>query len=245
MFKWIKKRLKENKTEEIKEEPIPLLITIHGFGKRRHHEMDQLSEFLKNRNIELVSFDMYDLSDEKDCDWKQWVQRAKAQLAAAQLSKRPIYLLGFSMGGVIASYLATCYPVVKLILIAPAFNHFHLENYTNMVIKGASGLISSSPKSESNEPSLPKTFYPAFMDCVKQLKSSIANVTCPILLIHGDEDEVIPPRSSEWAFENISHDQKRLVFLHLGKHRILNDEHVRDVAYLLILDFIEERLLPL
>ena len=107
--------------------------------------MDQLQEFLNDKNIELISFDMYDLTDEKDCDWQQLVSNgAKAQLTQAQLSKRPIYLLGFSMGGVIASYLATCYPVVKLILIAPAFNHFHLENYTNMVIKGASGLISSS-----------------------------------------------------------------------------------------------------
>ena len=244
MFEWIKKLMKEEKTEEINQDNRPLLVTIHGFGKRRRHEMDQLQEFLSDKNIELISFDMYDLTDEKDCDWQQWVKRAKAQLTQAQLSKRPIYLLGFSMGGVIASYLATCYPVVKLILIAPDFKHFHLENYTNMVIKGASGLISSS-KNDGKEPSLPKSFYPAFMECVKQLKASIAKVSCPVLLIHGDADEVIPPRSSVWAFDMITHEQKQLIFLHLGKHRILNDEHVRDAAFLLIQDFIEDRLMPL
>lgn len=244
MFEWIKKLMKEEKTQEISQEVKPLLVTIHGFGKRRHHEMDQLEAFLKDKNIELLSFDMYDLNDELDCDWKQWVHRAKAQLTHVQLEKRPIYLLGFSMGGVIASYLATCFPVEKLILIAPAFNHFHLENYTNMVLKGASGFISSS-KHEEKEPSLPKSFYPAFIDCVKQLKSSIAKVECPVLLIHGDDDEVIPPKSSVWAFDMINHEHKRLIFLHLGKHRILNDEHVHDVAFQLIQDFIEERLMPL
>ena len=92
---------------------------------------------------------------------------------------------------------------------------------------------------------MPRSFYSAFMGCVKEHKNDIRKVNCPILLIQGDADEVIPTRSSEWAYEQISHDQKKCIFLHGGKHRLLQDKSVQDVAFLLIDDFLQDKLLPL
>lgn len=245
MFEWIKKRLvKEAELLDVSEENKPILITIHGFGTRRSLEMNDFALWSKDHLPELIAFDLFDYADETDCDWHEWVRRAEVVLKKAQSEKREIYLLGFSMGGVIASYLATRFPVKKLILIAPAFIHFNLENYTNIVIKSASVLLSSKVD-EVKKDSLPKTFYSAFLDCIKQLKSSISEVTCPVLLIQGDDDEVIATRSSEWAFNQIKHDQKRCIFLHGGAHRLLSDAKVNQEAFLLIQLFIEDKILPI
>lgn len=60
---------------------------------------------------------------------------AQKKLQNSLLKYDKVYLLGFSMGGVIVTHLASIYPVEKLILISTAFIHFHFENYTNIALK--------------------------------------------------------------------------------------------------------------
>ena len=219
-----------------------VLITIHGFGVNRKHEMDDFIQYATASKIEIISFNMFDIHDEDDDDYNKWILAAENKLQQAFDQNKKVYLLGFSMGGVIASYLAGKYPVEKLILISPAFIHFNIENYAGIAIKTGKKLLSGS---DENKPSMPRSFYCAFMGCVKEHKNDIRKVSCPILLIQGDADEVIPTRSSEWAYEQISHDQKKCIFLHGGKHRLLQDKSVQDVAFLLIDDFLQDKLLPL
>lgn len=244
MFEWLKNLfINEKELPAEPQKPEPVLVTIHGFGVRRSREMAQFAAYAENILPKVITFDMFDIEKEEENDPELWIQRAKAQMDEVFQEDRDVYLLGFSMGGVIASYLATQYPVKKLILIAPAFIHFSLENYTNIVINEAAKLVRKDKKSD--KPSMPKSFYNGFLDIVKEYKNSIAQVTCPILILQGDEDDVIPPRSSEWAYEQIPHEKKRLAFLHGGKHRVLEDEKVKDMAYNLINDYIHDQLLPL
>lgn len=225
----------------IKKEPETVIITVHGFGVRREHEMDDFKLYASHHLPEVITFNLFDIENDEDSHFNDWVKRAEDVVLQTLNRKKKIILLGFSMGGVIASYLASKYPVEKLILIAPAFIHFNLENYTNIAIKSGKKLLTKK-EAESSTPSLPKSFYSGFMDCVKEYKNSIQNVTCPVLILQGDDDEVIPTRSSTWAFSQINHEQKRCIFLHLGKHRLLTDSNVKDVAFLLIDDFIQNKL---
>ncbi len=217
-----------------------VILTIHGFGVRRENEMDELVEYAKNHSMEIVTFNLFEIEGKKDDDYKIWVKRAEEMMQKMIQENRRIYLVGFSMGGVIASHLASHYPIEKLILVAPAFIHFSLENYTNLAIKKGKQLISSS---ENKAASMPSTYYSAFLNCVKAYRNDISKVLCPVLILQGDCDEVIPVRSSEWAYEQIPHFNKRCVFLHEGKHRLLSDEKVKDVAFLLMDDFIHDKLL--
>ena len=93
----------------------PVILTIHGYGRRRSHEMDNLVNWAKKEHFDIIQFDLYDLFDERDCDPRQWLDRARAQVEKVLAEGRSHYLLGFSMGGVIASYLASLYPIEKLV----------------------------------------------------------------------------------------------------------------------------------
>ena len=99
----------------------PIIVTIHGFGRNLSHEFDPLARYLKARKYEVIQFDMYDLSNPNDANYKDWVQRCEAKLSLAIKENPNVILIGFSMGGVIASYLASIYKVQSLILCAPAF----------------------------------------------------------------------------------------------------------------------------
>lgn len=229
MLDWLKNRLtKKHQSLELDHPTKPVIITIHGFGRRTQHEFDNLALWGKQDGFDIVQFDMYDLFNEKDCNWMNWVQRAKIQVDQYYKQNRVIYLVGFSMGGVIASYLAATTPVKKLILIAPAFQYLHIESITDTITKSAMSLLSNEKKEEVQ---LPRSFYTAFSELIKNLKKYISQVQCPVLFLHGDEDEVISTKSSLNAFEKIPHDQKKLIILHQGHHRILMDENVNWEAY--------------
>ena len=241
MFEWLKKQFHK---EETPKEPVkqpPIIITVHGFGRRRMHEFDNLALWGKQDGYEIIQFDMYDLFDENDNEWMNWVQRAKDQVDFYHKQNRDIYLVGFSMGGVVASYLASIIPVKKLVLLAPAFNYINMEMITDTITKSA---ISLWKNEEKEEITIPKPFYTTFSELIKNLKKSISKVNCPVLILHGDQDEVISVKSSLNAYEKIPHDRKRLILLHEGSHRILMNEKVNWEAYQFMKLFFEGLLLP-
>lgn len=249
MFERLKSFFQPTQAPVQNKEKLPVIITIHGYGRRRKHEMDNLilwaSQDPQMSAYEIVQFDLYDLFDETDCDWKKWVGRAKAIINEYELNHRDIYLLGFSMGGVIAPYLAATSPnVKKLVLLAPAYQYLHMDAITNVITKSAVSFFTSDGKDDKQvEIELPKSFYSAFTDVIKNLKPYIHQVTCPVLLLHGDEDEVIPVKSSIYAYEKIPHEQKKLILFHEGHHRLLMDQKVNWEVYQVMRLFFQNHIL--
>ena len=95
MLDWLKHLLKKEELPSAVQKPV--IITIHGYGRRRKHEFDNFAAWGKQDGFDIVQFDMYDLFDEQDHDWMQWVSRAKEVVDSYRDSGRDIYLAGFSM----------------------------------------------------------------------------------------------------------------------------------------------------
>lgn len=73
--------------------------------------------------------ELFDPEDPKDSNGILWANRALHVVEKELLKQRRVILGGFSMGGVIASWIASMLPVEKLILIAPAFDLINPEEY--------------------------------------------------------------------------------------------------------------------
>lgn len=233
MVEWLKKLL------HIKKKPI--IITIHGFGRRTKHEFDNFALWGKIDGYDILQFDMYDIFNESDYHWQEWVQRAKQQVEIALETKRDIYVIGFSMGGVIAAYLSTIYDFKKLVLIAPAFQYINFEAIQDILKKSAISLFLNNQKKDDIE--LPKAFYGAFIDIVRNLKKSCEEIPTPTLIIHGAQDEVISTRSSIYAYEKIKHENKKLIILHGGHHRLMMEPSLNWDAYQITRLFFEHKIL--
>lgn len=241
MFEKLKQLFqRQPKLEAVVEKEKPVIITIHGYGRRRQHEFDNFVNWGKQDGFEIIQFDMYDLFDETDNNWMEWVGRAKQQLDVYK--DRTVYLVGFSMGGVIASYLANVCNIDRLILLAPAFQYIHMEHIPSLLTKGASVLLGNDKK-DKDEIEIPASFYGTFTELIKQLKKYIATVDCPVLFIHGDEDEVISLKSSLSAYEKVFHDKKKLFILHEGHHRLLMDEKVNWECYQIMKLFLQDQII--
>jgi esterase/lipase len=210
----------------------PVVVAIHGFGVRRSIELAPLVTEFSLKGHRVITPNLFDQTDETDIDAALWIERAENVIAAEIGAGNRVWLLGFSMGGVIASHLASLYPVERLVLLAPAFDYVSTRLVKLKVQEIMDDLL-NRPGPESDYPPLPESFKSVFQDVIARCGPSITEVTCPVLLLHGTDDEVIPVRSSEGAYAKIPHDRKRLFILKGVQHRILDSSINADVLMLI------------
>lgn len=215
----------------------PLIICIHGFGRRRDDEFIPLVEALKDE-YEFVIPLLYDQRHITDNVWHTWVSRAEEEIIKAKKDNREIILIGFSMGGVIASYLASRFNVKKLILLAPAFEYFvkqAKEKVKSMVVK-------EEPKPIDKYVDLPQEFYPTFMDIVENCKLGIEKIDCPVFMMAAIGDEVISYKTCLKYYEKVPHDNKKCQIFADGQHDLLADERLSKLVINNIQAFIEDKI---
>lgn len=196
------------------------VVALHGFGRRRTDEFLPLKNCLASTPVQLVLPELFNPRDPQDIDPQRWIERAEEAVQRLLQQDREVILIGFSMGGVIASHIAACMPVSKLILLAPAFSYVNMANAADFL----SGLLGGGKKEENDPyPNLPADFTSVFMNVVDSLKQDITLVDCPVLIFHGTADETIALSSSRRIFNKIPTTQKALVMLEGVGHRILDD----------------------
>lgn len=216
-----------------KEKEKDLVVTVHGFGTKTSSEMTPLKAFLNEKGYEVISFDIYDYNDKQDTDYKEWIKRCEDVMRKALGDGRRVTLIGFSMGGVIASYLASVFDIRQLILCAPAFNPVDFSKIQKI---GKNIITSSGSGSMTTDQTR------AFLNVVSRYKDSISQVEVPTLIIHGTADEVIQPKSSKKAYDLLPAKDKRLIYLEGAKHRFLYDQQMEKTAFTLIEDMLTDRI---
>lgn len=212
-----------------------LVITIHGFGRKLSDEMKPLADYLEKQGFEVWRFSYFDPDDQDDTDCKAWIARCEDKIRQAIAHKRKIHLLGFSMGGVVASYLASIYPVTDLFLAAPAFYPF---DFSKIEQAARSRLTSSSGSS------LSKAHTKAFIQTILGYRYSILQVDCPILMVHGTSDEMVSAASSRKIYEQLTTPDKALILLEGARHRFLYDGPYQSLAFCLVRDYFRNEIVP-
>ena len=200
------------------------VLVIHGFCGSLWENENLVNYLQQFRNLDVYAYTLPD--HEKDfltkSDYKKWI--SSTELHVQKLLKRynKVILIGHSMGGVIASYLATKYKIHKLILIAPAFEYLNFEQNKADILK---------PKSKKDDGAIYNEvvsklirYSPLvlneFRKLVKEYKEVIKEVNTSTLILHGNDDELVPLSSSEYAFNNIKTKDKNLTIIKGGRHRI-------------------------
>lgn len=220
----------------------PVIYAVHGFGVRRTDEFIPLKIYFESHGYQVITPVLFDQTDLNDIDAKMWIRRAEDGLAQLLRQKRRVWLVGFSMGGVIAAHLARILPVERLVLLAPAFEYITVKTVTDAAEGIARQIIRRPKQSVSEYAPLPDEFSSVFRIVISECKDDIAFVHCPVLIFHGTADETIPVRSSEGAYLKIPHSDKRLFVIQDVPHRILDEPNINQDVLKLIHDFFMKNL---
>lgn len=211
------------------------ILLIHGFagGAYDYGDLPNDLELINNYKVFTYTLPGHNKSIINNVTKEDWIKKSEYQIEKIiNHGYKDIYVIGHSMGGVIASYLASRYKEVKkLVLAAPAFQYFKFENNKINIlesIKVVPNLFKDYDKSEviSRIFKVPVSTIREFTSLVKEHHDDIKNIKCPTLIIHGIKDEIVPNSSTLYVYDNIKSSSVMLVeFENLTHDLFINDRY--------------------
>lgn len=224
-------------------------LCIHGFTGAPY-EVEPLVAYLSERTDWIFKVPTLPGHGEKlklkGIHYEQWIQHAEQELIKLLQTCDEVYIIGFSMGGMIASYLAAKYPVDKLILLSAAayyMNPRQLAADVKLIIRDvfqrnlAENALFHQYKRKIKQTPLTATWQ--FRRLVSFIKPYLPQVLSPTFIAQGDCDGIVPLKSAEYLYEKIGAKQKKLTFIKNSKHHICYCEE-KDALFSQVLDFLME-----
>lgn len=198
------------------------ILLIHGFVGGIYDYDNFQNELQVNRKFDVFTFTLpgHEKNIVKDVKYEEWIKEACNQMNfLIEHNYKDIYIIGHSMGGVIATHLASIYPQVKrLVLAAPAFRYFYFKD-GKVNIKGINETLKSMPellKEEGKEKVIeriqktPIATMMEFTKLVDKYQKDIEKITCPLLTIHGLDDNVVPEEATNYVY-NAAHSKTNIL----------------------------------
>jgi carboxylesterase len=209
-------------------------LLIHGFTGGPY-EVEPLAHYLKHHTewrIEVPTLPGHGESlDLKGKKADEWVEHAEEELQVLLEECEEVYVIGFSMGGLIASYLAAKYPVRKLVLLSAAAYYVNpkqlLADIKEMVHDVFRGELSNNElfmryKKKIKDTPISATYQ--FRKVVLMAKPLLKDINIPVFIAQGKKDGIVPPKSADFLYEEIAYEEKERYFSEEGKHLICHGD---------------------
>lgn len=191
------------------------VLFIHGFSASYYENEYFINTLQRYPELDVYTFTMpgHETPFMRKVPYQEWIDRSEDALVDLFKDYHTVYLIGHSMGGVIASYLASKYQkkIKKLILIAPAFEYGSFQQNKDDITRffdreGRKGIVGYD-KLFQKILSVPVKQIIEFTKLVKEYKPYVAKVNCPTLVLQGNIDDVVPFSSSVYAYDELSGDK--------------------------------------
>jgi carboxylesterase len=181
--------------------------------------------------------------------WRDWFNTAEQAYLELRKNHQHIFILGESLGGLLALHLAVKYQDISgLMLLAPALIIPKLW-ISKLVFPFKEYIFKPYVLKKNSEDKMPWQGYnvvplkagASFFDFQQMVKRELNQVTVPAIIFQGKKDATIDPASSFIVHDKISSSSKELVWLPNSGHVILLDQQYLD-AERLCLEFIQQNL---
>lgn len=206
------------------------ILFLHGFSGGPY-EIEPFATYLKGNGHYEIMMPTFSGHGEtlilKGYKAKHWLM--EAELAYRQLAKKvdEVVVVGFSMGGLIAMYLAIRYPVKKLVLLSAAAKYVS----PSQLVRDLKGVAADAIHGAVNENKLfqhyvyklrnvPFTATVEFMKVVQLVDPYIEKITCPVFIVQGKQDGIVPSQTAQYVFSKLTVNEKEIYLSETGKHLI-------------------------
>jgi len=224
------------------------LVFSHGY-MATPKEAEKLAAFLFQRGINVYlprlrghGTDPHAL---KHISKQDWESDFKLAFTAMRQVCDKVFIGGFSTGGLLALIHASQYKTDGVIAINSALRlnnlqvsyvvptlHAFNEMITHLKAKGINEWI----ENKSEHPEINYTKHPlhgiAQMERVmKKADAILTQIHAPLLVIQGDDDPIVNPKSADFIYNGVKSKQKKLVFLPRDKHAVLLEKGKEEIFH--------------
>ena len=216
------------------------ILIIHGFAGGTY-DIEELANYLEfNRNFDVFQFTLpgHDKNLSK-VKYEDWIKDSEEKIEMLiNNGYKNIYLIGHSMGGVIATYLATKYrEVKKLVLAAPAFHYLNIVNDKLNIkesLKVTSKILGQYKGNEilARFLKLNISAVKELMELIKKYYYTPSSVICPVLMLHGTEDHIVPRSSTKYVYDELTKNTKKLIYVSGVTHDIFKNDRKEELFYI-------------
>lgn len=232
--------------------PVGVLL-IHGFTGTPN-EMRPLGEALQTDGQTVLGIRLpqhgttpSDMFHAQASDWLQ------ATLDGYQILRDQcdsIFVMGLSMGGALALWLAAHYPVSGVVAMSTPSQPFHQGmDWRARFANWFSLLTPYIPKKPSPAtdpimraqrvayPTYPTRAVTQFRTIIRLGAQALPQVTAPALLAHSRADETIPPDNLPYIYQHLGSADKELLWLERSGH-VITEEAERGLLFDRVLTFV-------
>lgn len=219
------------------------IVLVHGF-LASPAEMRGFAEKLADQGYTAIvprlkghGTSPYDLREKS---WEDWYSSIRRAYRCMQAFADRVVLVGFSTGGALALKFAADQPD-ELLGIAAVSVPIRFKNSkmmfvplmhgTNKVVRWFSSYEGIKPFLENNSehPAINYRHMPIrglyeLRRLVSTLESRLADIHCPALIVQGDKDPVVDPKSANIIHKKLGADYKTLLLIESDRHGILMDD---------------------
>lgn len=241
------------------------VIITHGIAEHSGR-YDEITKELNKAGYSVVR---YDLRGHGQSQGKRGALKSMNEpvedlhaLVMEEKKKKPkkIFLIGHSLGGLIVDLYGVTYKDTDGIISSAAPSYF-VKDVLPLRILGFRWLgwmkkktdfaddqlsrIKEVEEDYVNDPLNLKAFRFSIVGHlmvkgVRYLNRNVGNFMTPVLILHGEDDKIVPKTFSERFYDNIPTEDKKLIIYPGGYHEIFNDLDKKKV-YADVIDWLDRR----
>lgn len=210
-----------------------ICVLIHGFAGSTD-EIEYLAEYLQNKGLDTCSVYLAGHTGTKkalkETSYLDWINSAKETVSSVEKNYKNIYLLGFSMGGLISTHLTLNYNIKKIVFINTPIYFWNMRIILKDILTGIrhakfdeisyyfNSVMGVYPKSAID-----------FLKILSKSKKILPEVSAPALIIQCKDDESAHYKSAYYIKNKIG-SKANLRYFNGGCHQVFkNSIELRDI----------------
>lgn len=220
-------------------------LVIHGFGGDIT-EIQPLVSCLIEEGFRVMAPSLKGHTgkrkDIRNVSYKDWIMSAEEDLLKLLPICDVVYIIGFSMGGLIAFNLSNRYKIGGIVTINTPIYFWSVKRIiVNIVTDIAKRDLKNIKRYIKASTQLPFSALLNFNLLLRRTKSIIKEIRCPIYVIQAINDDTVRNSSAKFIFNNVGSDDKKIKLFDSSEHRILCSSEA-DMVIGDILEYLSKRI---
>ena len=227
---------------------------IHGFSSTTY-ETKQLAEFLGNNGFHTIAKNLPGHgTTPEECNaikYYHWLDRIKEDIAILSSKSKKIFVIGCSMGGVLALYAASKFPINACIVggtVLKFKNQFTI-NFTNRLLCRFIKTRNKKKQVGKNMENKIKFYgyekYPLIaLNEMRKLNqymlAHLNKINCPSLIIHSKADRLSLQENMNIIYNNIHSIEKKKLLVENSHHNLFDSNPDQKIIFEKILKFLNQ-----